>query len=90
MLLLDVRTADEFAGDVGHIPRARSMPLEQFPQRLTELDKYKQRPIRLICRTDRRSAQAARMLADAGFADAQVILGGMTAWRAGGWPVARA
>lgn len=90
VLLLDVRTADEFTGDLGHIPRARSMPLEEWPQRLTELDEYKQRPIRLICRTDRRSAQAARMLADAGFADAQVIRGGMTAWCAHGWPVARA
>ena len=41
-------------------------------------------------RTDKRSAQAARLLADAGFTDAQVIRGGMTAWRAHGWPVAGA
>lgn len=90
VLLLDVRTAAEFTGDLGHIPRARNLPLEELPQRLTELDEYKQRPIRLICRTDRRSAQAARLLADAGFADAQVIRGGMTAWRAHDWPVAGA
>lgn len=90
VLLLDVRTAAEFTGDLGHIPRARSLPLEELPQRLTELDDHKQRPVRLICRTDRRSAQAARLLADAGFADARVIRGGMTAWRAHGWPVAGA
>lgn len=90
VVLLDVRTTAEFTGDLGHIPRARSLPLEELPQRLTELNEYKQRPIRLICRTDRRSAQAARLLADAGFADAQVIRGGMTAWRAHGWPVAGA
>jgi len=37
--------------------------------------------------TDRRSSQAAIMLIDAGFTDVRVIQGGMTAWRAKGWPV---
>jgi uncharacterized membrane protein YdjX (TVP38/TMEM64 family)/rhodanese-related sulfurtransferase len=90
VLLLDVRTASEFTGEWGHVRDARSLPLEELPQRMDELDGHKQRPIRLICRTDRRSAQAARLLADAGFTDAQVIRGGMTAWRANGWPVAGA
>ena len=90
VLLLDVRPAADFAGEWGHVRDARSLPLEELPQRMAELDGHKQRPIRLICRTDRRSAQAARLLADAGFTDAQVIRGGMTAWRANGWPVAGA
>jgi uncharacterized membrane protein YdjX (TVP38/TMEM64 family) len=38
-----------------------------------------------ICRTDRRSAQAAQVLADAGFIDALPVRGGMTAWHAKGW-----
>lgn len=90
VLVLDVRPAADFAGEWGHVRDARSLPLEELPQRLTELKEYQQRPIRLICRTDKRSAQAARLLADAGFTDAQVIRGGMTAWRAHGWPVAGA
>ena len=90
VLLLDVRPAADFAGEWGHVRDARSLPLEELPQRLMELKEHKQRPIRLICRTDRRSAQAARLLADAGFTDTQVIRGGMTAWRANGWPVADA
>jgi uncharacterized membrane protein YdjX (TVP38/TMEM64 family)/rhodanese-related sulfurtransferase len=90
VLLLDVRPAADFAGEWGHVRDARSLPLEELPQRMAELDGHKQRPIRLICRTDRRSAQAARLLADAGFTDTQVIRGGMTAWRANGWPVADA
>ncbi len=90
VLLLDVRPASDFNGEWGHIRDARSLPLEELSRRIAELEVHKQRPIRLICRTDRRSAQAARVLAGAGFTDAQVIQGGMTAWRAQGWPVAEA
>lgn len=85
VLLLDVRAAAEFAD--GHIAGARNIPLDELAGRLAELEDFRQRPIRLLGRTDRRSAQAARLLAEAGFADAQVIQGGMTAWRAQGGPV---
>jgi uncharacterized membrane protein YdjX (TVP38/TMEM64 family) len=87
VLVLDVRTAAEFVGEQGHVAAARNIPLEELAGRLAELQDAKQRPIRLLCRTDRRSAQAARLLAEAGFTNAQVIQGGMTAWRAKGWPV---
>lgn len=87
VLMLDVRAAGEYNGEMGHIAGARNVPLEELPARLAELEAHKTRPIRIICRTDRRSAQAARLLDEAGFADAQVIQGGMTAWRAKGWPV---
>jgi len=87
VLMLDVRSAADFVGEQGHIAAARNIPLDELPARLAELQDHKQRPIRLLCRTDRRSTQAARMLAEAGFIDAQVIQGGMTAWRAKGWPV---
>jgi uncharacterized membrane protein YdjX (TVP38/TMEM64 family)/rhodanese-related sulfurtransferase len=87
VLMLDVRSAAEFTGEQGHIAGARNVPLDELAGRLAELEDFRQRPIRLLCRTDRRSAQAARLLAEAGFADAQVIQGGMTAWRTKGWPV---
>lgn len=87
VLMLDVRPAAEFVGEQGHIAGARNIPFDELAGRLAELEDFRQRPIRLLCRTDRRSAQAARLLAEAGFADAQVIQGGMTAWRAKGWPV---
>ena len=87
LLLLDVRPPSDFSGEWGHIPGARNLPLEELPERLAELGDHRRRPIRLVCRTDRRSTQCARWLAEAGFTDAQVIQGGMTAWRANGWPV---
>jgi len=87
VLLLDVRPVADFTGEQGHIASARNLPLEELPARLTELEDRKTRPIRLVCRTDRRSAQAAQLLTDAGFVDARIIEGGMTAWHARGWPV---
>lgn len=90
VLVLDVRGANEFNDPGGHITGAQNFPLEKLPNRLAELEDRKQRAIRLICRTDRRSAQAAQVLADAGFIDAFPVRGGMTAWHAKGWPINRA
>ena len=87
LLVLDVRTAADFDGDQGHLTVARNLPLEELPQRLEELEPYLERPIALVCRTDRRSAAAANILAKAGFADVHVVRGGMTDWLKNGWPV---
>ncbi len=87
VLVLDVRVAADYSGEMGHVAGARNLPLEALPARLAELDAHRSRPVRILCRTDRRSAQAVHILSDAGFADARAIRGGMTAWRAKGWPV---
>ena len=88
MLVLDVRTAEDFVGVQRHIAGARNIPLEELQERSDELIPYLERPIALVCRTDRRSAAAARMLGARGFADVHVVTGGMTAWNRKGWPVA--
>lgn len=89
VLVLDVRGASEFTGEGGHISGALNLALEDLPKRMAELEDYKQSTIRLVCRTDRRSAQAAQLLTAAGFIDAQPVRGGMTAWHAKGWPSAQ-
>lgn len=88
-LILDVRSAAEFHGEQGHIAGALNIPLEDLEARLAELGADRAHPIALVCRTDRRSAKAATLLARHGFSDARVVRGGMTAWLANGWPVAR-
>ena len=87
LLILDVRSAAEFDGEQGHIATALNVPLEDLPIYLSEFEGDKGSPVFLICRTDRRSAKAAQLLGEAGFTKAHVIQGGMTAWRAKGWPV---
>jgi uncharacterized membrane protein YdjX (TVP38/TMEM64 family)/rhodanese-related sulfurtransferase len=85
MLILDVRSAEDFVGEQGHIAAATNIPLEALADRLPELGAYEERPIILVCRTDRRSAQAAQLLTQQGFADVHVAKGGMTEWNAQGF-----
>lgn len=90
LLVLDVRGPEEFTGELGHVPGARNVPLDELPRRMEELDGHTEGPVAIVCRTDRRSAKAARMLAAAGFGDVRVVRGGMEAWNRAGLPAAAA
>ena len=79
-LVLDVRTAEDFIGEKGHIDSAVNIAVEELPDRISELTEYIERPIAIVCRTDKRSAKAALLLAEQGFHDVHVVRGGMTKW----------
>lgn len=85
VLLLDVRTPEEFAQ--GHAPGAKLIPLNQLPQRLGELQAFKNQPIALICQSGRRSTVAQNFLEQAGFSQTVNVEGGMLAWVKAGLPV---
>ena len=86
-LVLDVRTAGDFAGEQGHIDCALNIAVEELQDRMHELNGYKERPVAIVCRTDKRSAKAAMLLTQAGFQDVHVVSGGMTKWIEAGLPV---
>ena len=86
VVVLDLRSAADFVGEQGHIAEALNIPLEELSARHGELKVHREQPLLLVCTTDRRSAKAARLLAAEGFTDLHVVKGGMTAWRARGWP----
>ncbi len=88
-LILDVRTADDFIGEQGHITNARNIPVDDLSQRMGELEDYREHPIAIICRTDKKSLKAALLLSEKGFADVHVVRGGMTKWHEQGLPVER-
>ena len=75
-----VRSAEEFTGELGHIDGALNLPVDQLAHRLQELPK--DRPLALVCHTDRRSRIAAKLLHAHGFRDLHIVRRGMTAWRA--------
>lgn len=87
MLVLDVRTADDFSGEQGHIHNALNLPVEELPARMGELSDYIEKTIAIVCRTDRRSAKAAQLLARQGYADVHIVRGGMTLWNKAGYAV---
>ena len=52
-----------------------------------EIGDYLEKPVAIVCRTDKRSAKAALLLTEAGFADVHIVRGGMTGWLDAGLPV---
>lgn len=81
LVILDVRSAAEFSGELGHIPGAINIAIEDLQKRLPELEPHRKRQIAVVCRTDKRSARAAKILSKAGFGSVTVVRGGMEAWR---------
>lgn len=75
--LIDVRQPGEF--DLGHLPGARLIPLDQLPARLSEIDPMGE--IILYCKDERRTRRAVQLLADAGLKNSFCLEGGIDRWR---------
>jgi rhodanese-related sulfurtransferase len=84
-LVLDVREDKEYA--TGHIPKAKHIPLGQLAGRLNELDKFRNKPVLVTCRSGQRSARACGMLKKAGFETVYNQAGGIIAWERANLPV---
>jgi phage shock protein E len=78
-LILDVRTAEEYAS--GHVPGARHLPYDEVPARLAELGPP--REVVVYCERGGRAAKAADALGQAGFT-VRHLTGDMKEWRAQG------
>jgi len=85
LLIIDVRGPDEFTGSLGHIVEATNLPLNELPDRMPDLVRD-DRPMVLVCKTDRRSSIAALQLVQAGASEVSVLKGGMEEWRGLGLP----
>ena len=83
-LLLDVRSADEFAS--GHVPGAINVSHEQVAAQLAALDAA--REVVVYCERGPRAAKAAEVLRGAGFR-VRHLSGDMGGWREQGLPVER-
>ena len=90
ILVLDVRAARDYASASGHIPNAKSIPLDELPRRLTEIESYRDRPLAVICRTNRMSGKAVTLLRTAGFQQALLVDDGMVGWERQGFTTDKA
>jgi uncharacterized membrane protein YdjX (TVP38/TMEM64 family)/rhodanese-related sulfurtransferase/sulfur relay (sulfurtransferase) complex TusBCD TusD component (DsrE family) len=90
ILVLDVRAARDYAGAAGHIPDAKSIPLDELPRRLTEIESYRDRPLAVICRTNRMSGKAVSLLRATGFQQALLVDDGMVGWERQGFATDKA
>ncbi len=86
-LVLDVREPEEFK--CGHLLNAKHIPLGKLKERIGELERYRDQPVVVVCRSGNRSATACALLGRAGFAQAYNLAGGVTAWKKSNLPLER-
>lgn len=86
-VVLDVRDSKEFAA--GHIVDAVNVPHGALEGRLAELEKYKTKPVAIVCNMGQHAGAAGTMLRKSGFAEVSRLSGGMSEWRNQNLPVVR-
>lgn len=86
-LVLDVREPAEFAA--GHVLNAKPIPLGKLKERIGELEKYRDQPMVVVCRSGNRSGTACALLSKAGYTQAHNMAGGMNAWQSGKLPTVK-
>lgn len=64
-IIIDVRSLEEYRD--GHLRYAVSLPLDEIQNSTGILDKYKEKPVIVYCRSGRRSKLAADILLKSGF-----------------------
>jgi len=77
--LIDVRTAEEFSGELGHVEGSTLITIdEDFDKALESFDKNDD--IVFICRSGNRSGTATKVALNKGFKSVFNMTGGMLLW----------
>lgn len=85
-IVLDIRESKEYGE--GHIANALNIPYSKLATRLDELNKSKEKPIVLVCKSGQTVGMAGKMLKEKGF-NAVRLQGGMMEWRNQSLPVVK-
>jgi phage shock protein E len=88
VVLLDVRTLEEWNSSTGHLKNAILLPLPDLTTEFSRLKAFRNRLIIVYCRSGNRSGKATRILSDSGF-NAVNLEGGIRAWNAKELPVVK-
>ena len=85
LIIIDVRTAEEFAG--GHLEKAINIDFyaSTFREELSKLDRDK--TYLIYCHSGARSSRALAIMEELNFREVYNISGGITAWQAAGLPM---
>ncbi|MCH1413809.1 MAG: rhodanese-like domain-containing protein [Glaciecola sp.] len=87
-VLLDIRKQEEFKK--GHIVGARQIKSSELESNdFSKLEKHKSQPIIVVCAMGMSAKKTASALLKAGFTEASVLQGGMSAWTSANLPTTK-
>ena len=86
-LLLDIRAPADFKA--GRVIGAKNIPFADLTKRMSELEKHKDKPIVIICKTGQTASSAANMLKKADYTNVHRMSGGMAEWTGQNLPLVR-
>lgn len=81
LLVLDVRHPREFREGLGHLPRAKEVPLSELPRRYGELSAWRKESVVIFSRDGSDAASACEFLSRQGFLNVSHIAGGVEQWQ---------
>jgi len=84
-VIVDIRTKKEW--DTGHITGAKHIPIADLTRRIDELEKFKTKPIIVVCNIGQTAGTASKQLKDAGFENVTRLQGGITEWKGQNLPI---
>jgi rhodanese-related sulfurtransferase len=84
-LVLDVRQPAEVAA--GKIVNSKNIPLGDLDARVKDIERWKSKPVIVVCASGNRSSSAVGVLKKHGFEKVFNLSGGFGAWRQAGLPV---
>jgi hydroxyacylglutathione hydrolase len=87
--VIDVRTPEEYVGELGHIAGSRLIPIDVFTDSIEALSYLKDSTIIVVCKVGYRSGKAVLQLLDNDFNKAYNLYGGMEAWNEAGEGIER-
>ena len=86
-VFLDVRDSTEFGK--GHIVDALNIPVSKLDTRIAELDRYRDKPIILVCKMGQQVGAVGKKLNAGGFTGVYRMSGGMMEWGAQQLPLVK-
>ena len=86
-VVVDIRPQVEF--NKGHIYGAINIPMSQLKDKLKDLEKYKNKPIIMVCANGITVSGACNILKKSGMEQVHKLAGGMGSWKGDNLPIVK-
>lgn len=84
-VVLDIRDVNAFGS--GHITGAINIPLPTLDNSVKQLEKYKERPLVVVCATGQKASVVMNKLRKQGYTKIYILAGGIAAWKNANLPL---